>query len=267
MPFEKVAAVVTGLAFVFFLLALIGSGLLEALSGLFAWRATYLRRATDVLLGAARRFGWGGPSATLAAHLGGKARHEAIVGDPTLAAFVDRVRSDPLVRGPLDRAPSYVPASAFAAAVLAALGSGRPLTGIDDARRAASALPGPAGAALATLAANTDTLDGLRRAVALWYEDAMREASALYKCNAQRMLFAIAGVLTLGFDIDSLRLARALWGGALPFGWTHGADLGPVPGWCLTVLAVSMGAPFWFDLLQNVANIRAAAPRPQARGA
>ena len=57
----------------------------------------------------------------------------------------------------------------------------------------------------------------------------------------------------------------------LPIGWGNGwgaprpgADstiwntvLGPVLGWLLTAFAASMGAPFWFDLLNKVMVIRA----------
>ncbi|HMP13596.1 MAG TPA: hypothetical protein PKD70_06935 [Saprospiraceae bacterium] len=34
-------------------------------------------------------------------------------------------------------------------------------------------------------------------------------------------------------------------------------------GWLVTALAISMGAPFWFDMLQKVINIRNAGVRPQ----
>ncbi len=36
-------------------------------------------------------------------------------------------------------------------------------------------------------------------------------------------------------------------------------------GWFITALAVSLGAPFWFDLLQKVINIRNAGVRPPSR--
>ena len=265
MPLDKVAAVVAGLAFVFFLLALIGSGLLETVSGLFSWRATYLRRATDVLLGAAPRFTWGGPRPWLAAHLTRGAGPEAPVADPALAPFVARVRRDPLVRGPLGTAPAYVPSATFATAILLALGDGRLPATLAEARALAAGLPGRPGAALRSLAAGSDTLAAFRAGIAGWYEDAMRQASAIYKCNAQRALLGIAALLTLGFDIDGLHLARAIWGAPLPFGWAGFGFLGPVPGWCLTVVATSMGAPFWFDLLQSVANLRSSGEPPAAR--
>ncbi len=39
-----------------------------------------------------------------------------------------------------------------------------------------------------------------------------------------------------------------------------------IPGWILTIIAVSLGAPFWFDTLNRFVNIRAAGKRP-AKGA
>ena len=33
-------------------------------------------------------------------------------------------------------------------------------------------------------------------------------------------------------------------------------------GWILTILAISLGAPFWFDLLNRVANLRGTGPKP-----
>jgi len=35
-------------------------------------------------------------------------------------------------------------------------------------------------------------------------------------------------------------------------------------GWIITALAMSLGAPFWFDLLQKVVNIRSTGPKPPA---
>jgi hypothetical protein len=43
-----------------------------------------------------------------------------------------------------------------------------------------------------------------------------------------------------------------------------GAVESKIVGILITTLAVSLGAPFWFDLLQKVANIRAAGRRPES---
>jgi hypothetical protein len=63
----------------------------------------------------------------------------------------------------------------------------------------------------------------------------------------------------------------------LPVGWGHvqlvaetsGATLGlwlsRLCGWVLTAFAVSLGAPFWFDLLKRIINIRSAGKAPEER--
>ena len=60
---------------------------------------------------------------------------------------------------------------------------------------------------------------------------------------------------------------------SLPIGWAEfqwkglklsGPDmLSRVPGWLVTALAVSLGAPFWFDLLNKFINIRGAGKAPE----
>jgi hypothetical protein len=57
----------------------------------------------------------------------------------------------------------------------------------------------------------------------------------------------------------------------IPLGWGTSGDsatsypmliLRKLVGFLLTGFAVSLGAPFWFDLLQNIANLRGAGPKP-----
>ena len=40
------------------------------------------------------------------------------------------------------------------------------------------------------------------------------------------------------------------------FNWRH------IGGWLATILAVCMGAPFWFDILNKIANLRGVGPKP-----
>lgn len=47
--------------------------------------------------------------------------------------------------------------------------------------------------------------------------------------------------------------------------WLRQLTPAKILGFILTAFAVSLGAPFWFDMLQNVANLRGAGP-PPARG-
>lgn len=54
----------------------------------------------------------------------------------------------------------------------------------------------------------------------------------------------------------------------LPIGWgteqrpSRGQCLSTLAGWLLTAAALSLGAPFWFDLLKRVGGIRASGPPP-----
>jgi hypothetical protein len=55
----------------------------------------------------------------------------------------------------------------------------------------------------------------------------------------------------------------------IPAGWSDGFSFPPnetgwwaLLGWLVTALAVSLGAPFWFDILQRFINIRATGPKP-----
>lgn len=54
------------------------------------------------------------------------------------------------------------------------------------------------------------------------------------------------------------------WGRAnQPRGWGW---LASIMGWIITAVAVSLGAPFWFDLLSKVVNLRASGAKPPPAG-
>jgi hypothetical protein len=58
--------------------------------------------------------------------------------------------------------------------------------------------------------------------------------------------------------------------GEMPIGWPEGSltlfPSSPIDwlGWLLTALAVSLGAPFWFDLLNKIVSIRHGMRKPEA---
>jgi hypothetical protein len=37
-------------------------------------------------------------------------------------------------------------------------------------------------------------------------------------------------------------------------------------GWLLTIFAISLGAPFWFDVLNRFMNLRSAGKSPEEKG-
>lgn len=128
-------------------------------------------------------------------------------------------------------------------------------------------------------------VDSLHVARALWQSDTLRTriatAAEAYGAS-QRSLPPEAGLsdalkelarqdMPIGWNNPSPVPEDTLWrrfGRILSGAWSQltGPDgSGVVPaliGWMITAIAVSLGAPFWFDLLKNAVNIRSAGPRP-----
>lgn len=154
--------------------------------------------------------------------------------------------------------------------------------------------------------ANTDqTLEGFRRHVEHGFDDVMERASGWYKRKVHLVLAVVAAVVALGFNVDTVHVANRLWNSGpvrsavastaqravspaaaankaakvqelqLPVGWGAGnapASLGGVisriPGWLITIAAIALGAPFWFDVMSRIARLRGAGvaepPRSQS---
>jgi len=162
-------------------------------------------------------------------------------------------------------------------------------------------------AVLQKAAVNADgDLERFRAGVETAFNDAMQRASGWYKRKAQIVLAIIAVVVAIGLNVDAGRIASRLYrddavrtavvakAGAerdsqsaaqavtavrqlnLPIGWGAGnvpahtsGWLGAIAGWLLTIAALSLGAPFWYDLLGRITRKPAAAgathapaPRP-----
>ncbi|OLY93998.1 hypothetical protein SAMN05444008_110194 [Cnuella takakiae] len=67
--------------------------------------------------------------------------------------------------------------------------------------------------------------------------------------------------------IREIRTARTMLAANLPLGWDHDQTQGgmwftKIIGLLATMLAAFMGAPFWFDVLNKIANIRGTGPKP-----
>ncbi len=131
-----------------------------------------------------------------------------------------------------------------------------------------------------------------------WFTEQMDRTTGEYKRWTQVMTLAVAIVLTAAFDLDSLRIGSELYRNAtlrsavagqiaeqingksldqidltlrnystLPIGWkaTRWHDSHPltaVAGWLISVMALGLGAPFWFDLVGRLINLRQSGPRP-----
>jgi hypothetical protein len=171
-------------------------------------------------------------------------------------------------------------------------------------RQAVGKLPdGQAKAALSKAVVNADgTLEGFRRQLETGFDDAMERASGWYKRKVQLVVAVLAAVVTFGVNVDSVQVASRLWSDKpvrtavaqkasaakdtesaakavasvdelkLPLGWgagnapsDFGAVLRRIPGWLITIAALSLGAPFWFDLLSRVARLRGSGVPKQPR--
>jgi len=134
-------------------------------------------------------------------------------------------------------------------------------------------------------------VETLRTEVSKWFEAGMERVSGTYKRWAQLFTFLIALVLVALLNIDTFHIFRTLWdhpthlaqlaGSAssitaahaaetlwtLPVGWSDRAILDPLEwcGWIVTASTVLFGAPFWFDLLNRLGNIRGAGASPSEK--
>lgn len=122
-----------------------------------------------------------------------------------------------------------------------------------------------------------------------WFNDTMERASGWYRRRAQVWNLVLASLVTIATNADTLHLLQRFWDEPSLRAMRPGTllDLGPVlgwspesfhvgalgwatrlVGWLLTTVAVSLGAPFWFDVLNRTANLRNSArpPAPVATG-
>ncbi len=275
--------VAIGLTFCYLSLGLMASAFKELLAGVLNWRGKGLREALKVLLGHA-------PS--------------AVDSGQTLFAAV--FHHGLICPDPKDRAPEYIAAHDFSAALTAALtrkAGDQPLLA-QIAAGIAELPPGRVHDSLHALMAQAQgDLDKFNASVERWFDDAMDRLSGAYKRFCGYFLLAFGAVVAVGFNIDSIQIAGWLWSNPqvaaavadqaqaalaaasaasdvapsagrafallqatqVPFGWGPGVSVGPLKllGWFATALAVSLGAPFWFDLVGRLLNLRATGPRPK----
>lgn len=117
--------------------------------------------------------------------------------------------------------------------------------------------------AIVAVTANASTVHVVQD---LWRDDALR-----YAITQEAVAVASDTV-----SADSAQVADAIlqsfplgWEGEDPFGrqegvqgWGAGTWIAHVFGWFFTAAAVSLGAPFWFDLLSKVTKLRGTGSRP-----
>jgi hypothetical protein len=205
-------------------------------------------------------------------------------GTDFLAAFYRH----PVINGLAQQADhvSYLPPRAFSTAVIdLATSHIEGSVAFKDLETGISNLPpGPVRQTL--LALIQDAAGDFTRAqinIEHWFDDNMERASGWYRRRAQLWNLGLAVFVTIATNADTLHLLQRFWSepalrAAPPstllqlgpvIGWSaetlHPGTLGwlsRLVGWLLTILAVSLGAPFWFDILNRAVNLRNAARPP-----
>src|SRR5579863_3936653 len=260
---STILEVAIGITFVYLLLAMLCSTVNEWIASLLHARANNLHVAIRELLN----------DQTISS---GKDFLQAFYSHPVITGLMkDR------------RAPSYIPSRSFALAVMdIAVPNVEGSTTFTDLENGIKGLPpGDVRTSLLALIQNAQgSLNQAQLNIEGWFNDAMDRASGWYRRRTQLWTILIAVTITLAINADSLNIARGLWtapavrdaitaqaraGAALNtdrlsadqidklgqlMGWTGMLATDPwawisrIAGWIITIVAVSMGAPFWFDV-------------------
>ena len=136
-----------------------------------------------------------------------------------------------------------------------------------------------------------------RQDAAAWFDDHMERLSGVYRRWSQYVVWITGALMVVALNANTFRIAETLWNDPskraaivaqagqasatsandqinslpLPIGWAntyHGVGwLWALVGVLLTLAAVSLGAPFWFDALSRFSRIRQTGTPPPASNA
>lgn len=207
--------------------------------------------------------------------------------------FYNKLMAHPVV-APLREKPSYISARQFSTAAMHIVtGAASAPATMASLKIAVLNLPdAPYKSVLVSLFRDgEDDFDRFEKRLQSWFDESMDRVSGIYKRYSQYFSFAIGFVLAILLRADTLAVAHSLWtepylranvvsqaaatahqqilpdidkiapslalfhfGG--PLSWAM------LPGFLITAAAITMGAPFWFDLLKQFVNLRGTGPVP-----
>lgn len=185
-----------------------------------------------------------------------------LLGEDLAAAF----NGHPLITGMMDgtRYPSYLPSSTVAL-VLLTIGY--------DYKPGEKGAPGQTSVKepwkchpqqlLEGLRMDATSLGPIQTRIEKWFDLSMEHLSGKFKRITQLWTMGIALAIVVAANIDTLAIASYLYEGALKHAATHFKlfwpdDIGPlkIAGLVLTWSSLTLGAPFWFDMLNKLVNLR-----------
>jgi hypothetical protein len=292
MPVIEVAI---GLVFVYVLLSMLCTFINEWIARLFSLRSHNLERGLKQLL-----------------------------ADQEKTGLAREVLDHHLIKGAAanQKRQSYIASETFARVLIDIIdkksdGAAKAAKAGNEIKRALvkAQLPEEVRSAMTGLIDNVDTtINDLRNNLQTWFDRSMERISGWYKRQLQVISFAVALLLAVSLNVDTIAVGQSLWQNPVlrakiadeaavaveacrgkenpkdcsflketekarerlqefPIGWTQSAEGGPanaawfsmkIIGWLITALAVSLGAPFWFDLLDKLNSIRSAGIKPKA---
>jgi hypothetical protein len=216
---------VIGLSFVFFLVALLSSAVIEWWANVQRKRAKFLLRGVQAMLvedrGHRPRYWWS-PLALFEAARAEEALYQSVlrprVGQAAESNLV-RVMAHPLLRarrqsgpdGRYTRLPSYLPASDVATALVDVLLGGL-ADGRIDQRIAGLGPTAPARSLDALWKRAQGDPERFLTAIEQWYEAQMERVSGWYKRWTKRGIVVVGVLIAIAFNVDSIRIATALYG-------------------------------------------------------
>lgn len=277
--------VVAGLLFTFLTVSLVASTVTEALASLFGFRAAILLKGVKSLLNDPKFNGLA------------KAVYNHALVNAQAAGTAQTEQA-------LTAKPSYIEPQHFAAALIDLMEKlpATPTQTQTQIQAAIAALPDPQlKQTLQWFYSRADrNITDFQNEIATWFDASMGRLSGLYKRWMQVSSFAVGLSVAVLLNVDALHVATALWvqpavvqrftpkegsdtgealaslySANLPIGWNDaslkqrfasplaiGATLG---GWLITALATLFGAPFWFDALQKITNLRGTGAKPNEK--
>ncbi|HYZ16962.1 MAG TPA: hypothetical protein VE591_11195 [Candidatus Acidoferrum sp.] len=143
---------------------------------------------------------------------------------------------------------------------------------LDKTVGAMTAIPRLQQALTALLTEAGSDYEKLLEATDAWFNAQMHCVTGWYKRQTQWIIVAIAFVVVSFSGLDSVEIARGLGDNPASLDLVPYAHVTPAfwrnwylhwPGMLITLVALSLGGPFWFDVLCRLVDVRNAGRKPQ----
>jgi len=208
--------------------------------------------------------------------------------------FYSKLTGHPII-APAGSKPSYVAASQFSTAVIQLLSGGNMPSLLAPLPLTVSNMPkSPFKSVVVGLFRDGEAdLSNFETRLQTWFDQTMDRVSGTYKRLSQYLSFGIGLLVAYLFQVNAIAIAYTLWtdpklreqisdgaanaaAGDQPpsldqvwpalahfqFGWETGPTWSAMVGCLISGVAIGLGAPFWFDLLQKFVSLRGTGPVP-----